>query len=84
MKLQTNATVMMYRDGIAICEDGYGTLWYTEIPKEYAEIGTAIDIQDLTEIFELPISMQKEIEEELHRIPKDVLDELRGAPEVME
>lgn len=82
MRLEISATVVLYRDGIAICEDGYGTLWYTEIPKEYAEIGTAIDTQDLKEVSELPISIQKEIKEAINQIPKDVLDEMRGAPEV--
>ena len=64
--------------------DRYGTLWYSEMPKEYAEIGTAIAIQDLKEVSELPIPIQKEIEEAISQIPKDVLDELRGAPEVNE
>ena len=36
--MEISATVMMYKDGLAICEDGYGTLWYTEIPEELSLI----------------------------------------------
>ena len=32
--LEIGATVMMYKNGMAICEDGWGKLWYTEIPEE--------------------------------------------------
>lgn len=73
-----SATVMMYKDGLAICEDGYGTLWYTEIPEEFAEVGSAIGLEDLQELSELPLPLQKKIMEELGNMPKELTDELLG------
>lgn len=40
--LEIGATVMMYKNGMAICEDSWGKLWYTEIPKESAWIAGAL------------------------------------------
>ena len=66
------------KDGLAICEDGYGTLWYTEIPEEFAEVGSAIGLEDLQELSELPLPLQKKIMEELDNMPKELTDELLG------
>lgn len=76
--MEISATVMMYKDGLAICEDGYGTLWYTEIPEEIAEVGSAIGLEDLQELSELPLPLQKIIMEELDNMPKELTDELLG------
>lgn len=81
--LERAATVMVYKNGMAICEDGRGELWYTEIPEEYAEIGTAIEIRDLDELSKLPLPLQKEIMDELSSMPKALVEELLG-PEVIE
>lgn len=81
--LEEAATIMMYKNEMAICEDGRGNLWYTEIPEEYAEIGTAIELRDLDPITNLPLPLQKEIMEDRESMPKELVDELLG-PEVIE
>ena len=80
--LEIGATVMMYKNGMAICEDGWGKLWYTEIPEEYAEIGTAIELRDLDPITDLPLPLQKEIMEYRVNMPKELVDELLGPEEI--
>lgn len=65
MQLNPYATIIAYMDGLAICEDDFGDLWYAEIPESCAEPGTVLEIEILRELKTLPNAQQTDILREI-------------------
>ena len=75
------ATVIAHYEGYAICEDDFGDLLYAEIPEEFAELGTVIELCDLEELDTLPADLQNEIRQRVSEIPESVLEYYRTGAE---
>lgn len=67
-------TVLHYWNGMALCEDRYGDLYYVEIPEEYAELGSAMDFDDLTPIEALGTDGEQEVREVLAAVPQEQIE----------
>ena len=67
-------TVLHYWNGMALCEDRYGDLYYVEIPEEYAPIGDAVFFEDLTPIEALGADGEQAARAALAEVPQDLLD----------
>lgn len=65
MNINLYAAIICYWDGIAICEDDFGDLWYAEIPEACAELGSVVEMDMLTAFSELPKERQNEILREI-------------------
>lgn len=65
-------TVIHYMNGMAICEDIWGELFYLEIPEEYAELGSAVDMDDLTPITALESECEQAVRAAVAAIPEDL------------
>lgn len=72
------AVILLHTQGKAICEDDYGERWYCEMPEEYAEAGTVLEIESLQPIGELSPIEQALIKKEIVQIPFETLEFIRG------
>ena len=73
--MSTNyGTVIHYWNGMALFEDRYGDLYYAEIPEEYAELGSAMNFEDLTPIEALGADAEQAARAALAEVPQDLLD----------
>lgn len=70
--------ILFNLDGLAICEDDFGELWFAKIPEEYAQPGDITAMVDMNEISVLPKEKQAAVFDELDRLPKEYLDALRN------
>ena len=83
MNLNFYGTILLYKDGLAICEDDFGDLWYTELPEGFGDPGTVIEIEALTQLSELPEKEQEAIRNEIAEMPESYKEMLRdGMKEV--
>ena len=57
--------VVLYTEGMAICEDDWEDLWCAEMPEEFVTEGDGIEIDGLTPLEDLPIEQQTRIKNEL-------------------
>ena len=46
--------VVLYTEGMAICEDDWEDLWCAEMPEEFVTEGDGIEIDGLTPLEDLP------------------------------
>lgn len=53
--------VVLYTEGMAICEDDWEDLWCAEMPEEFVTEGDGIEIDGLTPLEDLPIEQQTRI-----------------------
>lgn len=70
--------VLLYTEGMAICEDDWENLWCAEMPEEFVTEGDGIKIDGLTPLEDLPIEQQTRIKNELDALPEEYLDVLRN------
>ena len=70
--------VLLYTEGMAICEDDWEDLWCAEMPEEFVTEGDGIEIDGLTPLEDLPIEQQTRIKNELDALPEEYLDVLRN------
>lgn len=70
--------VLLYTEGMEICEDDWGDLWCAEIPEEFVTEGDGIEIDGLTPLEDLPTEQQTRIKNELDALPEEYLDVLRN------
>ena len=61
--------IVRYVDGMAIVEDTDGTLYYQEIPQEYAAPGEALDRDDVRPVSTLPLPLIQNIIAAYHHCP---------------
>ena len=57
--------VLLYTEGMAICEDDWEDLWCAEMPEEFVTEGDGIEIDGLTPLEDLPTEQQTRIKNEL-------------------
>lgn len=69
--------VLLYTEGMAICEDDWENLWCAEMPEEFVTAGDGIEIDGLTPLEDLPMEQQVRIKNELAALPEEYLDVLR-------
>ena len=50
--------VLLYTEGMAICEDDWENLWCAEMPEEFVTEGDGIEIDGLTPLEDLPTEQQ--------------------------
>lgn len=53
--------VLLYTEGMAICEDDWENLWCAEMPEEFVTAGDGIEIDGLTPLEDLPMEQQVRI-----------------------
>ena len=70
--------VVLYTEGMAICEDDWEDLWCAEMPEEFVTEGDGIEIDGLTPLEDLPIEQQTRIKNGLDALPEEYLDVLRN------
>ena len=70
--------VLMYTEGLAICEDDWGNLWAAEMPEEFVTEGDGVEIDGMIPFEDLPADQQARIQSELGALPEDYLDVLRN------
>ncbi len=70
--------VLLYTEGMAICEDDWENLWCAEMPEEFVTEGDGIEIDGLTPLEDLPMEQQVRIKNELAALPEEYLDVLRN------
>lgn len=70
--------VLMYTEGMAICEDDWGNLWAAEMPEEFVTAGDGVEIDGMIPFEDLPADQQARIQSELGALPEDYLDVLRN------
>ena len=70
--------VLLYTEGMAICEDDWENLWCAEMPEEFVTAGDGIEIDGLTPFEDLPMEQQVRIKNELAALPEEYLDVLRN------
>ena len=70
--------VLLYTEGMAICEDDWENLWCAEMPEEFVTAGDGIEIDGLTPLEDLPMEQQVRIKNELAALPEEYLDVLRN------
>ena len=70
--------VLMYTEGMAICEDDWENLWAAEMPEEFVTVGEDMEIDGLIPFEDLPADQQARIQSELDVLPENYLDVLRN------
>lgn len=70
--------VLLYTEGMAICEDDWEDLWCAEMPEEFVTEGDGIEIDGLTPLEDLQTEQQTRIKNELDALPEEYLDVLRN------
>lgn len=70
--------VLMYTEGMAICEDDWENLWAAEMPEEFVTVGEDMEIDGLIPFEDLPADQQARIQSELDALPENYLDVLRN------
>ena len=70
--------VLMYTEGMAICEDDWGNFWVAGMPEEFVTVGEDMEIDGLIPFEDLPADQQVRIQSELDALPEDYLDVLRN------
>ena len=70
--------VLLYTEGMAICEDDWENLWCAEMPEEFVTAGDGIEIDGLTPFEDLPMEQQVRIKNELTALPEEYLEVLRN------
>lgn len=70
--------VLMYTEGLAICEDDWGNFWVAEMPEEFVTVGDDMEIDGLIPFEDIPADQQVRIQSELDALPEDYLDVLRN------
>lgn len=71
------ATILFYTDDIAICEDAFADLFYTDVPELFAEPGCVVELEAVSPISELPADTQARIRAQLAVLPAAYLESLR-------
>lgn len=82
MNINPYATIITYCDGLAICEDDFGDLWYYEMPEEFAHPGEVLELEGLAPLSALSEQDQQRIHAVIDAIPEDELNDLRDGYEV--
>ena len=70
--------VLLYTEGMAICEDDWENLWCAEMPEEFVTAGDGIEIDGLTPLEDPPMEQQVRVKNELAALPEEYLDVLRN------
>ena len=72
--------VLLYTEGMEICEDDWGDLWCAEIPEEFVTEGDGVVIEGsaFIPLEDLPAEQQTRIKNELDALPEEYLDVLRN------
>lgn len=67
-------TVIHYWNGMALCEDIYGDLFFVEIPEGFVELGEAINFEDLTPIEALDADIEQVVRAVVATLPQEQLE----------
>ncbi len=66
--------VIHYWNGMALCEDVWGDLYYLEIPEGLLDLGEVVKFDDLTPIEALGADAEQAARAALEEAPQDLLD----------